>query len=248
MATHGANAAGRVYRSLAPTGTFSKLFVGIMRLFRLEDHAGALIKQFEQILAKINLKAMKALCTGTINSADGAAQLLDSATPIFDWRKVIGGGWKLALFIIFFNLVWLLYEVTFKELTWTGFFKKLAACIASTYASQISGNAVRELCSMAITFFFPASAAHWGFRLLGWALELGTSIVIAHITSKFLNPTKNPDEYFTKYFAQIKKDYDNACKYLKVKSSMSTEGIKKKIDGLLKACNPEDFKDEAQDV
>jgi hypothetical protein len=112
-----------------------------MKICCLETKGAALVKVFKDIIAKIN----PAFFTGTLNSVDGAVQLLDKATPVFEWKKLFGG-WKAALFIIFFNLVILLFELATTKLTMTGFFKKLGACILSTYASQISGNAVRELC------------------------------------------------------------------------------------------------------
>jgi hypothetical protein len=81
---------------------------------------------------------------------------------------------------------------------------------------------------MILTFCFPAvKATCIGFKLIGWVLEIGTSIVIAHISSKYLNSSANSsDNYFKSNKAQLKKEYDQACEFLGVDPDENIDSIK----------------------
>jgi hypothetical protein len=46
MASHGTNFAIKIWNYLAPSGTFGKLFVGMMKMFGLETKGASLVKLF----------------------------------------------------------------------------------------------------------------------------------------------------------------------------------------------------------
>jgi hypothetical protein len=139
------------------------------------------------------------LHTGFVNSLDGAAKIIVSGPPSFDWHKIFEG-WQGAVLIIFINFGILIWEYATTDMKIEDFWSKVGICLITTFVSQISGNLVREVCSAIVTAFLgPVLAAHWGIKFACWLLEVGTSIVMAHVTNKALDPKAyDSDEYFNK--------------------------------------------------
>jgi hypothetical protein len=112
-------------------------------------------------------------------------------------RKIYGG-WQAAVLIFFINVGFLLWEYATTDMKTKSFWKKVGICLVTTFVSQISGNIVREICSAIVTAFYsPVTADHWGTKIACWSLEVGCSIVMAHVTNKWLDPkAKCPRAYF----------------------------------------------------
>lgn len=106
MATHGADATFRTINFLTPSGIIGKFFDSILKIFGLQDLGTSLANYLKDVLGKITHTDFH---TGIVNSLDGAAKIIVSAPPSFDWHKIFDG-WQAAVLIIFINFGILIWE------------------------------------------------------------------------------------------------------------------------------------------
>jgi len=93
VATIGFDAACRLWNNMLPKGHFAKLFTDTLKTLGLEKLQAYLAKIFsetvEYVFAKIPFA--KDCIVGGLNSAEGAALVVDSGAPSFKFDGIIGG-------------------------------------------------------------------------------------------------------------------------------------------------------------
>lgn len=80
-------------------------------------------------------------------------------------------------------------------------------------------------------------------------MEVGTSIVMAHVTNKALDPKAyDSDDYFDRHRGDLEKDYIGACEFLEVFPTQEMESIKVKVGHRFLGLWPENFIKDSQEV